>query len=877
MNAPGSVESLPDKPEPGGFDLRTHAPIIVALLLFCAGSFAIYRLLHDIDVHEIVASFRNIPATTFALALLTTLGSYTALIGYDRSALNYIGRSAPLPLLLAGSFTANALGNTIGLSALSGGAVRWRVYRGLGLDAGQVAIVSAFCAISLGLGLVVIGLVGLSIEPLVASTWLPLDEVSTRILALTILAILLTAGVWLSLSGQAMKIGRHSLSLPKPRVLGEQVLYSMVDMLLASATLYVLLPDSVTIDFAPFVAIFAIAALIAVISHVPGGIGVFESVVIAGVGASSENTAALVAALFAYRAVYYLIPLLIALIVLALLEAIPRQGVIVRHLPSRAVLGKLAEESGPLLVLSLSSIVFLVGSILLLNGLVPIPQELLNEILPLVPTTVLEVSNVVIGIVGAGLVLLSNGLRQRIRAAFWLCFALLIAATASLVAQSIDYDIAAVVALVTALLWAARREFYRASRLSSRLFSREWLALVGGLLLALILTFVIAHRETPYSNALWWQIAQDENTPRALRLFGSAMAAALIAGLYFALRPAIRQVSKPVLPDDEVLHTIIQSQYDPDAGFVFMRDKEVLMNEARDAFIMYARRGSTLVALGDPIGPRTSAAALIDDFVTLADHENRRPAFYRIGPKLLTSYIDVGFSLSKLGESAEVELANFSLEGSSRAKLRQRYNRAIRDGLVLEWLDIPHTPEFIESLRPVSDNWLLHKNTREKAFSLGRFDPDYLSRFPIAVVRSGDEIIAFANILTAGGREATIDLMRFTEQAPPGTMEFLFISVILKLQARGFDGFSLGTAPLIGLDRARHKRLWDHLGGAVSTFGGRFYNFEGLRDYKNKFQPEWEPRYMATWGGMDPLLVAADVNSLVSGGLAGSIRMTRKP
>ena len=87
--------------------------------------------------------------------------------------------------------------------------------------------------------------------------------------------------------------------------------------------------------------------------------------------------------------------------------------------------------------------------------------------------------------------------------------------------------------------------------------------------------------------------------------------------------------------------------------------------------------------------------------------------------------------------------------------------------MVLEWLDIPHTPEFIESLRPVSDNWLLHKNTREKAFSLGRFDPDYLSRFPIAVVRSEDEIIAFANILTAGGREATIDLMRFSEHEDP--------------------------------------------------------------------------------------------------------------
>ncbi|ASJ74703.1 bifunctional lysylphosphatidylglycerol flippase/synthetase MprF [Granulosicoccus antarcticus] len=877
MNANGPIDSLPETSAKTRLDLHAHAPVIAALLLFCAGMFAIYRLLHGIDVHEIIASFGNIPETTFVLALLTTLGSYIALIGYDRSALQYIGHSAPLPLLVAGSFTANALGNTIGLSALSGGAVRWRVYRGLGLDTTEVAIVSAFCATSLGLGLLMIGLVGLSIEPSVATSWLPMDETSVRMIALAIILSMLLTALYLSMTGDGIRIGQRMLSLPKPRVLGEQILYSVVDMLLASATLYLLLPDSVLIDFAPFVAIFAVASLIAVISHVPGGIGVFESVVIAGVGIQPDNSAALVAALFAYRAIYYLIPLLLALTILALLEAIPRKGFIARHLPNRAALGKLAEESGPLLVLALSSIVFLVGSVLLLNGLVPIPQELLNDILPLIPTTVLEVSNVIIGIVGAGLVLLSNGLRQRIRAAFWLCFALLIAAIISLLVQSIDYDIAAVVMVVTALLWAARREFYRASRLSSRLFSREWIALVGGLLLALILTFFIAHRETPYSNALWWQMAQDENTPRALRLFGSAIAAALIAGLFFALRPAIRQESRPELPKDKLLHTIIQSQYDPDAGFVYMGDKEVLMNAAGDAFIMYARQGRTLVALGDPIGPRTSAAELIDDFVSLADRENRRPAFYRISPKLLTYYIDVGFSLSKLGEAAEVKLANFSLEGPPRSKLRQRYKRAERDGLTLEWIETPHVPGFIESLRPISDNWLAHKNTREKEFSLGRFDPAYLARFPIVVVRQGEEIVAFANVLTAGSKEASIDLMRFTEHAPSGTMEFLFIGLMLELKTREYDGFSLGTAPLIGLDRARHKRLWDHLGGAVSTFGGRFYNFEGLRDYKNKFLPEWEPRYMATWGGMDPLLVAADVNALVSGGFAGSIRMTRKP
>ncbi len=287
---------------------------------------------------------------------------------------------------------------------------------------------------------------------------------------------------------------------------------------------------------------------------------------------------------------------------------------------------------------------------------------------------------------------------------------------------------------------------------------------------------------------------------------------------------------------------------------------------------MYATRGRSLIALGDPIGNASSFQGLIDQFFDLGDVHNYRPCFYQVGAEMLTRYIDLGFSLSKLGEEAVVPLETFSLEGPPRKRLRQTFSRATRDGLTFEIRLPPHSTEILDELAVISDEWLSTRNAREKSFSLGRFDREYLQRFPIVTVTHEGRIVAFANLFqTATHVRATIDLMRHRNDAPPGTMEFLFLSLMLALKTEGYQEFSLGMAPLIGLASSRNKRLWDHLGLAIARFGGYFYNFEGLRAFKEKFSPEWRPHYLATWGGVDPILVAADVNALVSGGLGGAL------
>ncbi|WP_340151971.1 bifunctional lysylphosphatidylglycerol flippase/synthetase MprF [uncultured Sneathiella sp.] len=852
--------------------LGMHGSIVVSFLLFGLGAFAIYKILTSVNIHDVVAQLHQIAPSAIALAVFTTLAGYLALVGYDWSALRFIGKSAPLPTLIFGSFTAYAMGNTVGLSVFSGGAVRYRFYRGLGLDTSDVAVVSTFCAMSFGIGVTLVGFSALIYHPAALSPILPISQEVIRWASLALLLLIIGVGLWSSISKHSFMLGRFRIGLPEPISLGAQVLFSLADILLAATTLYILLPDALAIPFSIFVALFAAASVAGVLSHIPGGIGVFEGVMIAGLSTSPELVPGVAAALLAYRAIYYFLPFILSLMILAVLEAVQNSRIITAKFLSDNALGSLIQSMQPVMVIGLSALIFIGGAILILNGIMPIPKEILLEVQPIVSTSFFEVSNVIVGVIGGVLVILANALRRKVRAALWLTLASLLVAILSLLAQRLDYDLAAFLLFIAALMWVSRHSFYRRSRLTTETFSNQWLVLVGGLFFSAFLLFLFAHGDMRYQHHNWWDFAFDRNTPRAIRVFGAAAIGSLLILLAMALRPAKGARGQRGEIDFTLIETVIDQQENPDAKFVFTDDKEVLLSEDKDAFIMYAKQGRSFISLGDPIGNHSSFAALIDDFVDLADRENCRAAFYQAGSKLLPVYIDIGFTMNKLGEEAIILLAEFGLEGSKNRDARQANNRAEREGLNFDISGPPHSEGLLRQLNFISNEWLSLKNAQEKSFSLGRFDESYLQYFPLALVKKGSEIVAFANIMqTKAGGNATIDLMRHSSDAPAVTMDYLFIRLMLQLKEEGYREFSLGMAPLSGLEQTRHKRLWDRLGITIYHLGEHFYNFEGLRAYKNKFGPEWRPRYMATWGGVDPLLVAADVNMIVSGGVFGAI------
>jgi phosphatidylglycerol lysyltransferase len=239
----------------------------------------------------------------------------------------------------------------------------------------------------------------------------------------------------------------------------------------------------------------------------------------------------------------------------------------------------------------------------------------------------------------------------------------------------------------------------------------------------------------------------------------------------------------------------------------------------------------------------------------------------------LPLYIDLGLTLLKIGEEAIVPLRTFSLEGGARKRLRRtRMEVAERAGATIEIVDAAQVPALLPSLRSVSDAWLASKATREKGFSLGYFDERYLCNFPIAIVRVHNEIVAFANLwLGASGTDASLDLMRYTPNAPRSVIEYLFIELLLWAKEQGYERFSLGMAPLAGLETRALAPLWSRAGAFVYRHGEHFYNFQGLRLYKEKFDPVWEARYLASPRGLVLPRVLANVASLISGGITGVV------
>ena len=173
----------------------------------------------------------------------------------------------------------------------------------------------------------------------------------------------------------------------------------------------------------------------------------------------------------------------------------------------------------------------------------------------------------------------------------------------------------------------------------------------------------------------------------------------------------------------------------------------------------------------------------------------------------------------------------------------------------------------MDQLRRVSDDWLAAKSAAEKGFSLGFFDPEYLSRFPVAVIERDGEIDAFANIWPGPhGVELSVDLMRYRRMAPKGIMEPLFVHLIKWGKDSGYRWFSLGMAPLSGFETSPLAPLWNRIGAFLYEHGEPLYNFQGVRAYKEKFNPEWEPHYLAYPGGLRLPRILADVSALIAGG-----------
>ncbi len=384
---------------------------------------------------------------------------------------------------------------------------------------------------------------------------------------------------------------------------------------------------------------------------------------------------------------------------------------------------------------------------------------------------------------------------------------------------------------------------------------------------------IFAYKHVDYSSELWWQFTLEGDAPRFLRAAVGSTILLLILTMLKLLGPASRDSVRPGQEELDLARRIIGRSPLTMPQLALLGDKELLFDDQQSGFVMYGIEGRSWVALGDPVGSPEVARELAWHFREMVERHGGQPVFYEVGTTMLHVYLDMGLTLFKLGENAHVPLAEFSLEGSERKGLRYTHRHLGKEGCLFEVLPTINLPELLPELRRISDDWLREKNTREKRFSLGCFDERYLLNFPVAVVKQQGRIIAFANLwMGADRQELSLDLMRFDSQAPRGVMDFLFISLMLWGKEQGYRSMDLGMAPLSGLDNRPFAPIWNRVGAVVFQHGEHFYNFEGLREYKQKFNPRWKPRYLACPGGFLALPhVLVKIAALISGGIKGVI------
>lgn len=839
--------------------VRVAVPVLI--------TFIALTVLHELSSHvkwtDVQSDIAATPWKLLFFAFCWTAFSFFSLSLYDVFAVQSVaGGKVPLPVAGMAGASGYAVSNCLGFSYITGTAIRYRIYASLGLDLGRVAGVIATSWVAFWMGLVLILGTLLTLHPDGISNVLPISETVETAIGLCLLGVLVAVFVWLSSGGRRLEFAGVGFNLPGGKLASLLTLAALGDLFGASMALYILMPDDLGVGYPYFFTIYIAAIAVGIVSHAPGGLGVFEATLIAGLGASGRSD--VIAALLLYRVVYTFLPFAIASISIAVASALTQ-----RHRIGGAATW-VYRAIRPIVPMVAAGVAAVAGVILLISGALPSDSQNLGALREFLPLSFVEASHLAGSAVGVLLILVSRGLFRKLYRAWVVAMLLMVAGFAASLAKGLDTHEAISMLATIALLATFRGAFYRVSGASIFRLNIPWLVSVIALLAVIFWIGMFAYSHVQYQNALWWEFAWNGDASRFLR---SSLVVAVILGIVAVNSLFGREIPAPVRTEiPEVVERLVMECEDTESQISLTGDKQFLISPDETAFIAYADTGNAVISKGEPVGDEKAGQQLIWQLREMADREGKLCAFYSVSTKYLPTFLDLGLSILKIGEVARVPLEGFSLDGKSRKRFRQAKNRAEREGYVFEIITKENLAPFLPELRQISDHWLDRKAGEEKGFALGGFDDKYLSYFDHAVLRDGKtgKIMAFANLFQGGHKsELSLDLMRYEPDSPSFVMDALFAEMMVWGSAQGFHWFSLGAAPFSGIENRQLASIWNRIGGFVYEHGEQFYHFEGLRSFKQKFEPEWSPNYLASPGGLAAPRILYEVNILISGGLRG--------
>ncbi len=806
-------------------------------LVLAALTFIGWSELRRLDVSEVRSLIRSAPPALL-LALLAVTAVNLSVAGlYDVVALGPLSRAPSARERWSAGVLSFAWSNFLTIGPLAGPALRLWLYRPLGVEGDRAR--SALSCIMAAFSLALAACCAAAAAPLPA--WLdgPLPRLALLAAAS---AAAVSALIVLRRTGWAPQLFRRwEANLPL------LICAAVADWLLAWAVFYLSLGVfDQRISPVPVARAFFLGQMVGLVSFIPGGLGTADAfwfVSLAGIMGGHDRVAA---ALVLYRSIYYVLPWAFASLTLAghLVRTGPRFSSFIRS--------------------ALASYTFLTGAVLLASAATPALADRAASLHRTLPLAVVEVSHSLSVLLGFLLLLISRGIAQGYRSSHRLALVLFLSGSLATFLKGLDYEEALVALAAAALLLIFHRLFDRRGSLHPSL---EFVVSAGAIALVLFSALGLgSYGAAPDLSAALTRFGVHAQAERFLRGFLILFGAASVLAVYLAQRMR----GEDRLPDGALIATALEEarRYGRTTNplLVACGDKVILRPSGQtEGFIAYRTAGPFLVAYSDPVCAPGMEREFLSAFLDLAADNDRDAILYQITPALLPAAHDFGFSFFKLGEEAIVDLDGFDLKGNKAKTWRHAINRVEKDSGRFEIVQGEALRAIMSELRAVSDAWLLAKRAGEQRFSLGRFDEPYLMLFPCAVVRdAAGGIVAFANVLEgARGEEMSVDLMRYRGD---NVMDYLFIRLMLHGKQRGFKRFNLGMAPLAAVGDVRWARPIERLAHLFFRHGEHWYNYQGLRHFKEKFDPVWEPRYMAYPHPWQWPLAIAHVSALVAGG-----------
>lgn len=504
----------------------------------------------------------------------------------------------------------------------------------------------------------------------------------------------------------------------------------------------------------------------------------------------------------------------------------------------------------------------LMGLVNLVSAAVPSLATRMAILERISPLEVRRGSHLTAALAGFALLVLADTLRRRKRVAWFMTAVILVISAVSHLLKGLDYEEASLAAFVLMLLIANRHHFHAHSdQPSVRHGLQVLLVAVLFLLTYGAAGFFLLDRHFKVTYNLTAAIRQTfvmftqfydpglEPLTGFGRFFGDSIYFVAVGTLFYSLIMLIRPVlvREPATPRQRAQAREIVERWGCTslARFALFSDKSYFFSPGGMLFA-FVPKGRVAVVLGDPIGPAADLPDALEAFRKYCQQNDWLPAFYQVQSDYLKIYKSSGLEALLIGQEAIVDLSRFTLEGKAGRDFRTALNKMERLGHHAEVHLPPLSKDLLQNLRDVSNEWLTSMHGSEMGFSMGWFDDEYLRNNPAVTVTMPDKTVsAFANVVPEYQRpEFAIDLIRRRDKIENGTMELLFVTLLRWAKEQGASTISLGLSALSGLgdhsDDLTTERALHYIYENVS----RFYNFKGLHAFKEKFRPQWQPRYL---------------------------------